>query len=116
MFPIMHVIAIRTDVLTENPWLAKAAFEMYSEAKTIAYKNLQSTTVNRVALPWASEEFQKTRELMGTNYWSYGVEANRNELESIMRYVFEQGLTKRQIGFEEMFDASTLALEEDFEN
>ena len=48
-----------TDVLTENPWLAKAVFEMYSEAKTIAYKNLQSTTVNRVALPWAAEEFRK---------------------------------------------------------
>lgn len=113
MFPIMHVVAIRDDVLTENPWLAKAVFEMYSEAKTIAYKNLQSTTVNRVALPWAAEEFEKTRELMGTNYWSYGVEANRKELESIMRYVFEQGLTERQIGFEEMFDPSTLSLEED---
>jgi len=116
MFPIMHVIAIRTDVLTENPWLAKAVFEMYSEAKTIAYKNLQSTTVNRVALPWAAEEFENTRKLMGTNYWSYGVEANRKELESIMRYVFEQGLTKRQIGFEEMFDSSTFELEEDNKN
>ncbi len=107
----MHVIAIRTDVLTENPWLAKAVFEMYSEAKNLAYKNLQSTVVNRVTLP-----FESTRDLMGTNYWKYGVEANRKELESIMRYVFEQGLVKRQIGFEEMFDPSTLALEEDFEN
>ena len=50
---------------------------------------------------------------MGTNFWKYGVEANRKELESIMRYVFEQGLVERQIGFEEMFDPSTLALEED---
>jgi 4,5-dihydroxyphthalate decarboxylase len=116
MFPIMHVIAIRTDVLAENPWLAKAVFEMYSEAKNLAYKNLQSTTVNRVTLPWASDEFNSTRDLMGTNYWKYGVEANRKELESIMRYVFEQGLVKRQIEFEGMFDASTLALEEDFEN
>jgi 4,5-dihydroxyphthalate decarboxylase len=116
MFPIMHVIAIRTDVLAENPWLAKAVFEMYSEAKDLAYKNLQSTVVNRVTLPWAFEEFESTRDLMGTNYWKYGVGANRKELESIMRYVFEQGLVKRQIEFEGMFDASTLALEEDFEN
>ncbi len=116
MFPIMHVVAIRTDVLTENPWLAEAVFEMYSEAKDLAYKNLQSTVVNRVTLPWAAEEFESTRDLMGTNYWKYGVEANRKELESIMRYVFEQGLVKRQIGFEELFDPSTLALEEVFEN
>jgi 4,5-dihydroxyphthalate decarboxylase len=85
---------------------------MYSEAKDLAYKNLQSTVVNRVTLPWAAEEFESTRDLMGTNYWKYGVEANRKELESIMRYVFEQGLTKRQIGFEEMFDVSTLELME----
>jgi len=116
MFPIMHVIAIRKDALSENPWLAKAVFEMYSEAKDLAYKNLQSTTVNRVTLPWASDEFESTRGLMGTNYWKYGVEANRRELESIMRYVFEQGLVKSQIGFEEMFDASTLALEEQLGN
>ena len=112
MFPIMHVIAIRKNVLANNPWLAKAVFEMYSEAKEMTYKNLQSTTVNRVTLPWASDEFKTTRELMGTNYWTYGVEANRKELEAIMRYVFEQGLVKRQIGFEEMFDAQTLSLEE----
>jgi len=112
MFPIMHVIAIRADVLAENPWLAKAVFEMYSGAKNQAYKNLQSTTVNRTTLPWASQEYENTRDLMGENYWKYGAEANRKELESIMRYVFEQGLVKRQIDFEEMFDASSLAFEE----
>jgi 4,5-dihydroxyphthalate decarboxylase len=113
MFPIMHVIAIRKDVLAENPWLAQAVFEMYSEAKDQAYRNLQSTTVNRVTLPWTFDEFESTRDLMGTNYWKYGVEANRKELEAIMRYVFEQGLTKRQIGFEEMFAPQALAFEED---
>ena len=76
---------------------------------------MQSTTVNRVTLPWAAEEFDSTRELMGANYWKYGVEANRKELEAIIRYVFEQGLVKRQIGFEEMFAPQTLTLEEDSE-
>jgi len=112
LFPIMHVVAIRTDVLKENPWLAKAVFEMYSKAKQKAYANLESTTVSRVTLPWVVEEFSDTRKLMGNNYWKYGIEANRKELESIMRYVHEQGLTKRRIKFEEMFDPSTLKLEE----
>ena len=113
MFPIMHVVAIRTDVLKDNPWLAKAVFEMYSEAKNIAYKNLESTTVSRVTLPWVVDEFESTRNIMGSNYWKYGIEDNRKELEAIMRYVYEQGLTKEQIGFEEMFAPSTLDLQED---
>lgn len=113
MFPIMHAIAIRKDVLEENPWLAKAVFEMYSDAKDIAYKNLETTTVVRTSLPWAKDEFENTTDIMGDNYWKYGIEANRKELEAIMRYVFEQGLVKRQITFEELFAPSTLDLQED---
>ena len=74
---------------------------------------MESTTVLSVTLPWTSEEFESTRELMGNNYWKYGIEANRKELEAIMRYVFEQGLVKRQITFEELFDPTTLELKED---
>ena len=49
---------------------------------------------------------------MGDNYWKYGIEDNRKELEAIMRYVYEQGLVKSHIGFEEMFDPSTLNFHE----
>ena len=114
MFPIMHVVAIRTAILKENPWLVEAVFNMYSEAKTIAYANLESSTVSRVTLPWVIDEFESTRNLMGTNYWKYGIEANRKELEAIMRYVYEQGLVKRQITFDELFDPSTFDLNEGF--
>ncbi len=112
MFPIMHVVAIKTDLLKKEPWLAKAVFEMYSEAKNIAYKNLETTTVVRTSLPWTKDEYEDTVAIMGDNYWKYGIEANRKELESIMRYVFEQGLTKEQIGFEEMFDQESLKFKE----
>jgi len=112
MFPIMHVVAIKTEVLEKEPWLAKAVFEMYSDAKDIAYKNLETTTVVRTSLPWTKDEYESTVEIMGDNYWKYGIEANRKELEAIMRYVYEQGLTKEQIGFEEMFAPSTLQLQE----
>jgi 4,5-dihydroxyphthalate decarboxylase len=112
MFPIMHVVAIRTDVLNKEPWLAKAIFDMYSEAKNIAYKNLETTTVVRTSLPWAKDEYESTRDIMGDNYWKYGIEANRKELEAIMQYVYEQGLVKRQITFEELFAPSTLTLVE----
>jgi 4,5-dihydroxyphthalate decarboxylase len=46
---------------------------------------------------------------MGDDYWRYGIESNRKELEFIMRYIYEQGLVKEQIDFEELFDPSVLA-------
>ena len=60
-----------------------------------------------------TQEFEDTRKLMGKNYWPYGTEANRKELESVMHYTYEQGLVKRQIKFEELFDPTTLELVED---
>ena len=49
---------------------------------------------------------------MGKNYWPYGVEANRKELELVMRSTHQQGLVKRRLKFEELFHLSTLELKE----
>jgi 4,5-dihydroxyphthalate decarboxylase len=107
LFPIMHVAAVRADAAKEMPWLPAAALKMYSEAKQVAYDNLATTTVLKTTLPWAMDEYEATVKLMGDDYWSYGIEANRKELELVMRYTYEQGLVKQQIGFEELFHPST---------
>ena len=109
IFPIMHVVGVRADVAKENPWLPAAVFQMYSEAKHAAYANLATTTVLRTTLPWVTEEYEETRQLMGVDYWRYGIEANRKELELVMRYTYEQGLVKKQVDFEQLFHPSTLA-------
>jgi 4,5-dihydroxyphthalate decarboxylase len=113
LFPIMHIIAIRTDSIKANPGLPKAVFEMYSKAKQKAYSDMETTTSLKVTLPWVTQEFEDTRKLMGKNYWRYGIEANRKELEAVMRYAHEQGLVKRRLKFEELFESSTLELKED---
>ena len=110
LFPIMHVVAIRADVAREKPWLPAAVFKMYSEAKQVAYDNFAATAVLKTSLPWVKEEYEQTTKLMGKDYWRYGIEANRKELEAIMRYIFEQGLVKEYGEFEEMFHPDTLNL------
>jgi 4,5-dihydroxyphthalate decarboxylase len=40
---------------------------------------------------------------MGPNMWPYGVTANRNALEAMLRWSFEQGLAPRQGTVEEIF-------------
>lgn len=113
LFPIMHVVAMRTDFVKANPELPKAVFEMYGKAKKVAYANLETTTSLKVTLPWVTQEFEDTRKLMGDNFWRYGIEANRKELELVMRYTHEQGLAKRRLTVEELFHPSTLELTEE---
>ncbi|MGI9570201.1 MAG: ABC transporter substrate-binding protein, partial [Desulfobulbia bacterium] len=110
LFPIMHAVAIRTEVANKYPWLPAAVFQMYSEAKQIAYANLATTTALWTTLPWALDEYEETTKLMGEDYWRYGIGANRTELELVMRYTYEQGLVKRPGDFEELFHPSTLSL------
>ena len=106
VFPIMHVVAIRTDAIAADPDLPRAVFEMYEQAKQMAYADLATTTSLKVTLPWVTQEFEDTRKLMGKDFWRYGLKANRKELELVMRYTHEQGLVKERRKFEEMFHPS----------
>ena len=112
LFPIMHVVGVRRDAIDANPDLPRHVFEMYSAAKAEAYSDLETTTSLRVTLPWVTQELEETRALMGDNFWPYGVEANRKELELVMRYTHEQGLAKRRLSVQEVFHPSTLELME----
>ena len=111
IFPIMHVVAVRADTARDYPRLPVEVFRMYSEAKQAAYTNLATTTALRTSLPWVAEEYEETRKIMGDDYWRYGIEANRKELDLVMRYTYEQGLVKRLGEFKDMFHPGTLSLQ-----
>jgi 4,5-dihydroxyphthalate decarboxylase len=112
IFPIMHAVAIRDDVIEQNPWLPRAVFEAYSKAKQLSYDFLQHSAWYKLSLPWVGQELEETRKLMGDNYWPYGIEPNRKVLETLFRYSHEQGLASRKLTIEELFHPSTLELAE----
>lgn len=47
---------------------------------------------------------------MGHDYWRYGVKENAGEIEAMIRYSFEQGLSARKLTVEELFAKSTYEL------
>ncbi len=110
--PIMHAVAVRKDVAEEHPWLLKAVFDAYSQAKRLMYGFMRKSAWYKTSLPWVGQEFEKTVALMGENYWPYGIEPNRTALEALFQYSYEQGLAKRKLTIEGLFDPSTLALTE----
>jgi 4,5-dihydroxyphthalate decarboxylase len=68
---------------------------------------MATSTSLKITLPWVTQELENTRELMGEDFWRYGIESNRPELEAIMRYTHEQGLVRERRRFEELFHPST---------
>ncbi|MDG1893888.1 MAG: hypothetical protein P8J37_03165 [Fuerstiella sp.] len=112
IFPIMHTVAVRNDVVRQHPWLTKAVFDAYSQAKQLAYDAIKTSAFYMTSLPWIAQEAESTRELMGDNYWPYGIEANHKTLEAILQYAHEHGLAKRKLTIEELFHPATLELNE----
>lgn len=112
IFPIMHAVAIRKDTLEQNPWFAEAVFNAYSQAKQLTYDYLSSAAWYKTSLPWVSQEREQTQELMGKNFWPYGIEPNRKALTTLFRYSYDQGLSSRKLTIEELFHPSGLELAE----
>ncbi len=104
IFPIMHTVAIKTSLLKQHPWLAKAVFDAYSESKQLAYNYMQKIGWAADMLPWYGQELQQTQVLMGLNFYSYGLEENRKALETLFRYSHEQGLSSRELTVDDLFD------------
>jgi 4,5-dihydroxyphthalate decarboxylase len=110
IFPIMHIIGIRRALAEEHPWLPVSVFKAFIAAKALAMEELAQIGHLYTSLPWGVSEFQQARELMGEDYWSYGLAPNRQQLETFTRYHHEQGLSARKVAPEELFAPSVLDL------
>ena len=108
---MMHAVAIRNDLVAQHPWLPKAVFEAYSESKELAFADMRENWAFR-SLPWFAQELDATEELMGENFFPYGIEANRKAIDTLLRYLHEQKLASRRLKIEEIFEPSTLELVE----
>ena len=108
IFPIMHVVALRRDVYERTPWVAQSLYKALLLAKQQAMASLYDSSALRFMLPWLNTDLEQAKALMGDDFWSYGLEANRQTLATFLRYHFEQGLSRRQVAPEELFAPETL--------
>jgi 4,5-dihydroxyphthalate decarboxylase len=108
IFPIMHVIVLRNDVVEKYPWVGGSLYKAFFQAKERLFEQMRQTAALHLSLPWLIAELEETQHLMGADFWPYGVAANRETLDAATQYSYEQGLTPRKLSIEELFLASTL--------
>ena len=59
--------------------------------------------------PWYADAYEDAVRVMGADFWPYGLDANRKDLDAFCRYCAEQHLTARPVVVDELFHLSTHA-------
>lgn len=107
VFPIMHVVGVRKELAAEHPWLPGAVMKAFEQSKKAALDKLADTSATKVTLPFVEEQLKAARDLMGSDYWSYGVEPARKTLETFVQAHHAQGLSPRRLSVDELFHPAT---------
>lgn len=108
IFPIMHIVGVRRELAEKHPWLPAAALKAFEQSKARAIAHLSEPSATKVTLPFAEERVMEAQELMGENYWSYGVPTNRHVLETFFRHHRAQGLSSKLVTPEALFHPASL--------
>jgi 4,5-dihydroxyphthalate decarboxylase len=111
VFAIMHTVVLRRALYAEHRWLARAFFKAFEQARRQALDGIDETATLKYMVPWLPELLARTRELLGDDYWPYGVAPNQRALDTFLRYSFEQGLARSRLSPADLFAPETL---EDF--
>ncbi|WP_037366152.1 hypothetical protein [Amycolatopsis orientalis] len=106
IFPIAHVMVMKRAAVDADPTLAPRIYAAFDTSRAAALDRLhQQRTTNFVEpmIPWLNETVDRNLELLGSDPWRYGVEANRTTIDAFLRYHWEQGLSSRRMDVEELF-------------
>jgi len=106
IFPIMHTVVIKNEILEQSPWVAVSILQAFQQAKEVCYRHMKDP--RNFALVWVKELMREQEAIFGSDPWPYNLEENRKDLEAVVRYEYEQGMIKKRPKIEELFFPASL--------
>ncbi|MFM1813673.1 MAG: hypothetical protein RLZ98_368 [Pseudomonadota bacterium] len=102
IFPIMHVMAMRTPMVERHPWIPIELYKAFDNAKALGMKRMFNPRVAPIV--WYSEAWEEQERILGPDPWQYGLtEANCKNMQALIDYSYDQGLIKKKIPLDELF-------------
>lgn len=103
IYPLMHAVGIRNSLAEQHPWIAGNLFQAFARAKDIAVADFEKLSALALTLPWIEAEYRATQAVLGEDIWPYGVETNRKAIDTLCRYLHEQGFTRQRMSVDGLF-------------
>jgi len=94
IFPMMHLVAIRKDVVRDNPWVPMSVYTAFREARRRSIERALYIDASRSPIPWRHELAAHAKSSFG-NLWPYGTEGNRMTLDAVYCTRSNRGLSSQ---------------------
>ncbi|MDG2186927.1 MAG: hypothetical protein P8K09_01495 [Hyphomicrobiales bacterium] len=100
IYPINHCVMIHQDTYLKYPNLGHLLFQAYSDSKKLALKRKLGSTL----LPWADKQWSETMHIFNYDPYPHGLsKSNRNNIQKLLDYLFEQELITKKVSIEDIF-------------
>ena len=107
IFPIMHVTTIKQEIVEKFPWVPTNLTQAFEEAKQIAYRPIADPRT--VPLAWVRTALEEQEAVLGRDPWAYDLTpANRKNLETVLRYTYQQGMISNMLSLDALFAETDL--------
>ena len=103
IFPIMHTVAIKREIVERNPWVAMSLYKAFEQSKRRSVARALNPTTSALPIPWGYEIARRMQAISGEELLPYGIEPNRTTLDAFLQYAFEQGVCHRRMQPEDLF-------------
>lgn len=107
IYPINHCVVVRRALIERHPWIVLNLYAAFLAAKAEARRRMQDSLQHYLAAGLLTPEI---RSALDADPMAYGLQATRPVIETLAKYVHEQGLTPRRVAIEELFAPSALDL------
>jgi 4,5-dihydroxyphthalate decarboxylase len=101
IYPPQHVLLMKREAWERNPGAGRGLLEIFQECER------QFTAGQRLypyESPWMIREVEETELLMGLEYHTHGLDANRAALDGFCTEAFRDGLTPHRVSVDEYFE------------
>ena len=102
----VHLIVMSRKLNRQFPDLARKLFNAFEQAKNIAYEEILSDR-GGFSVVYLRERAKEQFKNWG-DPWKYGIKANTNTIDTLVRHNYEQGMIRSLLPYEKIFAESTL--------
>ncbi len=105
IFPIMHPVVIKKEILDRDPWVATSLYEGLLASRR-AYNDFMEQP-HRLSFAWARSYLEEERRFFGKDPFYQGFKENFNDAQNLIKFAAQQGMLGRNLTVEELFTENT---------